>query len=216
MAVRERQVELAGSETDSGSRRDGLIDVAIRVISEKGLASMTFRTLAEQAGTSTMSFSYAFGNRDGLIDAVIERVYSRTWRERGLDRNDDAEDPLEKLWLAARVALQDGEEIDPFQRTLDRFVIEAPYSVATKKRVDELDTRIEGRYLDLLALCREQGLIEPRLDDDDLVIMIWSLADGLNIQRYAYPDQFEPARMLRLFSDGFRGLLGLQPGDRLP
>lgn len=192
-----------------GERRRGLLDIAIRVIGEQGLEACTFRTLAREAGASTMTYTYVFGTRDSLIEAIIERVFERAWHERGFDVDDDADDPLGKLRRAANLAIQDGEEIDPFQRTLDRFVWEAAYSESTARKIDELDGRMAARYHRLIDLAKEQGQIDTELGNDDLLMMFWSLGDGLNIQRYAHPDEMPPERLSRLFNLGLDHMLGL-------
>jgi AcrR family transcriptional regulator len=73
-------------------RRQELLDIAIRVIADRGLQACTFRTLAREAGASTMTYTYEFGTRDSLIEAIIERVFERAWSLRGFDRDDDADD----------------------------------------------------------------------------------------------------------------------------
>lgn len=192
-------------------RRAELLDIAIQVIGDQGLQACTFRTLAREAGASTMTYTYVFGTRDSLIEAIIERVFDRAWHQRGFDLDDDEADPLGKLRRAANLAVQDGEAIDPFQRTLDRFVWEAAYSETSARKIDELDAKMADRYARLIELARDQGLIGIDLPTDDILISIWSLGDGLNIQRYAHPDQLPPDRMSRLFNLGFDRILGLAP-----
>lgn len=190
-------------------RKTELADIAIRIIAERGYQALTFRNLADAAGTSTMTFSYAFKTRERLLDALIDRVYSRSWRMRGFDRDDDRDDPLGKLRAACSVAVQDEAEIDPNQRVLDRFVLEAPYSAETGGKVNALDELLEARYVHLIEVAREQGAIEPLLSPSDVIQLIWSVGDGLNIQRYANPDAFPPERVTRLFEVAFNDVLGL-------
>lgn len=191
-------------------RKTELADIAIRIIAERGYQALTFRNLAEVAGTSTRTFSYAFESRERLLDALIDRVYSRTWRLRGFDRDDDHEDPLGKLRIACGVAVQDQAEIDPHQRVLDRFVMEASYSKGAGSKTNALDEVLEARYMRLIDLARERGVIEPLLDSSDVVQLLWSVGDGLNIQRYANQTLFPPERMSRLFNLAFDQILGIQ------
>jgi hypothetical protein len=62
-------------------------------------------------------------------------------------------------------------------------------------------------------MTKEQGLIDTELETDDILMMIWSLGDGLNIQRYAHPEQLPPERMRQIFNDALARILGL---DRTP
>lgn len=190
-------------------RKTELADIAIRVIAERGYQALTFRNLAEAAGTSTMTFSYAFKTRESMLDALIDRVYSRTWKLRGFDRDDDLEDPLGKLRAACDVAVQNENEIDPYQRVLDRFVLEAPYSEETGRKINALDELLESRYVHLINLAGEQGAVEPLLEPSDVVQLLWSVGDGLNTQRYANLPAFPPERVTRLFEVAFSDVLGL-------
>jgi AcrR family transcriptional regulator len=197
-------------------RKTELCDIAIRMIADQGFMALTFRNLAEAAGTSTMTFSYAFKSREQMIETLIDRVYSRTWRERGFDRDDDENDPLGKLRLATNVALQNSSEFDPFQRVLDRFVLEAPYSEKTKDKTNALDDLVEIRYIRLINLAREQGQISPVLEPSDIVQLLWSVGDGLNTQRYAHVDYFPPERMNRLYFTAFDFVLGVPSSAASP
>jgi AcrR family transcriptional regulator len=190
-------------------RRDELVEVAVRVIADQGLSALTFRNLAKEAGTSTMAFSYTFGNREGLIDAVIETVFARAREERGFDQTAGDDRAAEKLRRALNLAVQSQPEINPYQRTLDRFVFEAPYSKLMHQKIERLDANLMNRYIELIELAIEQGEIKPTLAPKDILILIWSIGDGLNIHRYAYPEQFPPEEIDRLFNLGVDWALGV-------
>lgn len=53
--------------------RTAMIDAAERIVAERGLAAMTLRQVQLAAGQSNKSAAaYHFGNRDGLITAILE------------------------------------------------------------------------------------------------------------------------------------------------
>lgn len=187
-------------------RREELLDIAIRVISEKGLQACTFRTLASEAGASTMTYTYEFGNRAGLLEAIIERCGDRLWEQRDLDA-DGEDDPLSHFRRAAMDGCQLRDEMNPYLRTYDLMLIDAPHDEVIEKAVKESDLRFLDRYAAMVRACQEQGQIPAGIDPEDLVFQIWSLGDGLNLQRYAHPDLFDPGRMARLFLDGFESLV---------
>jgi len=70
-----------------------IVDAARVVIAGRGLAGMSLRTVAEEAGTSVGSISYRIGDRAALVAAVVDReigMMARTreeWRARvgGMD-----------------------------------------------------------------------------------------------------------------------------------
>ncbi|HEX9338697.1 MAG TPA: TetR/AcrR family transcriptional regulator [Pseudonocardiaceae bacterium] len=55
--------------------RERLIDAALRVIAEHGIAELTVRRLAEAADTSTMGVYSRFGGRAGVLRALYTKAY---------------------------------------------------------------------------------------------------------------------------------------------
>lgn len=77
------------TRTRSQSRdTTGVVDAARSVIAARGLAGMSLRGVAEEAGTSVGSISHRIGDRAALISAVLEREIDllsgvrAEWRER--------------------------------------------------------------------------------------------------------------------------------------
>lgn len=70
-----------------------ILDAARTVIAQRGLAGMSLRTVADQAGISVGSISYRIGDRAALVSAIADReiallaAVGQCWRERlaGLD-----------------------------------------------------------------------------------------------------------------------------------
>ena len=216
----EGKIEDRGIQGASGrpeGRREQLLDVAIGMIAERGLEATSFRALARKAGTSTTAFTYEFGSRDGLLAAVIARAFEINWKRKGFDRDDDADDPLGKLRQAAWLGVQSEEVIDPWVRTYDGFVFEFTFRPEMKEEVTKLEAMMWSRYVTLIDLARDQGQIDPGMPSDDVLFLLWSLIDGLNIHRYVYEEELDPERTKRLFDAGFDRIMGAQdspPGPR--
>jgi AcrR family transcriptional regulator len=205
-----------GDRGPSQGRRESLLDVAIEVVSEQGLSAASFRTLAAAAGTSTTAFTYEFGSRAGLLEAMVERAFEVAWTRRGFDRYDDEGDALAKLRRAANLAIQYEPGIDPWQRTYDRFVFESPFQPEVRDRIKHFDTILMERLLGLIDLAREQGSIDPGMPTRDALFMLWSFGDGLNIHRYAYPEELGPERTRTLFNEGFDRIMGVRKDPERP
>ncbi|MGW9632028.1 TetR/AcrR family transcriptional regulator [Agromyces sp. NPDC055520] len=58
-------------------RRAALVQAALRVVSQRGIAQATTRAIVAEAGMSLASFHYAFDSRDELIDELITTVVAR-------------------------------------------------------------------------------------------------------------------------------------------
>jgi AcrR family transcriptional regulator len=65
------------SRIPAPERRKALIEAALRVISQRGIAHATTRAIVAEAGMSLASFHYAFESRDELIDELITTVVAR-------------------------------------------------------------------------------------------------------------------------------------------
>ena len=206
--VEERSTEGVAGRPEG--RREELLDVAIRVVAERGLDATSFRALAREAGTSTTAYTYEFGSRDGLLAAVVARAFEINWKRKGFDRDDDAGDPLGKLRQASWLGVQSEEEIDPWVRTYDGFVFEFTFRPELRDEVRELEARMWNRYVALIDLAREQGRIDPGMPSDDVLFLLWSLIDGLNIHRYVYEEELDPDRTRRLFNEGFDRIMGVR------
>ncbi|MEX2550282.1 MAG: TetR/AcrR family transcriptional regulator [Nitriliruptoraceae bacterium] len=57
-------------------RREDLIEAAIAVLAERGLAGATTRAITQRAGLALGAFHYAFTSKDELLAAVMERMAS--------------------------------------------------------------------------------------------------------------------------------------------
>lgn len=75
---------------DAAARRAEYIDVAARVMLEKGLHGATMRDFAEAAGAAKILFYRLFPSRDAIVEAVFQRVedaviaaYRETWQGYG-------------------------------------------------------------------------------------------------------------------------------------
>lgn len=57
------------------ARRAQIVAAAIEVIAELGWAQTSIRKIAERVGVAMSAVLYHFGNKDNLVDAVIEEMY---------------------------------------------------------------------------------------------------------------------------------------------
>ncbi|PJJ62192.1 TetR/AcrR family transcriptional regulator [Compostimonas suwonensis] len=58
----------------AAERRTRLVDAAVRVVAERGVAGATTRAIVAEAGMSLASFHYAFTSRDELMAELITTV----------------------------------------------------------------------------------------------------------------------------------------------
>jgi len=57
------------------ARRAQIVAAAIEVIAENGWAQMSIRKIADRVGVAMSAVLYHFGNKDNLVEAIIEEMY---------------------------------------------------------------------------------------------------------------------------------------------
>lgn len=147
--------------SDRSAARDAhgnraIVDAARAVVAAKGIAGMSLRTVAEQAGTSVGSISYRIGDRAALILAVLEReieIMAETraeWRERLGSLDPVASGVLPDLvceWLDQGAGIRRSSAIVTCELTL--LAIREP---AAQPRMAALLDEGEALWRDLLAV----------------------------------------------------------------
>lgn len=89
--------------THDESVRRRLLDVASQSIADTGTAGLSLRAVAAQAETTTAAVYTLFGNRDALIDAVVEEGFARFAAHlASVERTADARADLLALGVAYR------------------------------------------------------------------------------------------------------------------
>lgn len=51
-----------------------VVDAALRLVEDRGVAALTMRRLAEELGTAVTAIYWHVGNRDALLDLLVERL----------------------------------------------------------------------------------------------------------------------------------------------
>lgn len=89
---------MAPAKKDSGNTaqtRELLLDVAERLMSEKGYAATPVSAVCKEAGVAVTSLYWHFGSKEGLLATVMERGAERWFA--ALPRGDDLNGDLDEL-----------------------------------------------------------------------------------------------------------------------
>lgn len=65
------------------TRREAVIDAALKVVDEVGVEGLTIRAVAGQVGVPPMSLYTHFVNKDGLLELMYEEMSRRLYRDSG-------------------------------------------------------------------------------------------------------------------------------------
>lgn len=95
------------------NQRDHILDVALKLMSERGAAGMSMRQLASTCGVQVAAIYHYFDSKDALLAAVVEerRYGSRLADPLELDRSADPEDRLRALFAVVWDGALEEEEI---------------------------------------------------------------------------------------------------------
>ena len=171
--------ESRGAET-----RQRIILGAWNVIAERGLAGMTTRLVAREAGISHGMCHYHFENRDDLVLAVVDHV-RQYWI-----------DPMEILVAAPGSAADRLSAVvrwmaEPATREVMRVHLElmsqSEYSEMLRERMAAEYARWQGAYVELFRQLEREGALRPGLDAGRIGVAFATLADGLVDQRSLNP-----------------------------
>lgn len=174
----------------SGDRRRGghILDAAIRLIATDGLAAVSIRAVAAEAGVSLAQVQYYFHSKDQLVTAafeqaeeeflaqvtlVLDRPRSRRRLRAAIDLWLPLDEPRErrvKVWLA--------------------FVGAAAAHAALAERARQTDAQLRDWYSTELAAL---GVADP----DAAAAQLLALVDGVALHCLALPGRSRPALVRR-------------------
>src|SRR3954469_23176680 len=89
----------SAGRTPSRAVEQALVDAAERVLVRDGLVGVTVRAVATEAGVAPMGVYSRFGNKDGLVAAVLTRGFEGL---RTATTQDDDPDPVARLLACGR------------------------------------------------------------------------------------------------------------------
>ncbi|MEV6903112.1 TetR/AcrR family transcriptional regulator [Amycolatopsis sp. NPDC051372] len=151
--------------------RSRFLDAALNVLTDRGVAGLTVRGVAEAAGASTITVYTRFGGRTGLLDALYERAFDLL-RDELLDVPPETDDGVADL-LEVALAYR-------------RFALESParYAMMFERSVHGYDPDPELRTAVLrttfaMFVGKIRRIGDPGRDSRDYGYLLWTSMHGL-------------------------------------
>ncbi len=163
--------------------RQGLVEAAVRVVSRGGLRTMTYRSVAAEAGVSHGLVRHYFGNLDELIVVAMEDVMTRTMESGGM------------LSSSSSVAdfLMDLEESVERDAESQAFISEMVVEARRQPRLRPL----VGHMYEAMRASTQVQLDQRGLSNDAvLAALVFAALDGLVFQQLALDDPDTTRRAL--------------------
>ena len=122
--------------------RDDWIDAAWDALGEGGVESVRIERLARKLGVTKGSFYWHFKNRQGLIDALLDRWFALREENRG-DFLQENPDPADRMWKVIERGITRGTR---GQAAALRFWAQRHAEVA--QRIEAADSRRIAMFVD--------------------------------------------------------------------
>jgi AcrR family transcriptional regulator len=190
-------------------RRDAIVDAALEVMIDKGLASTTVRDVAQRMGTSSGLIHHYFASMDDLLAAAFDRAAGQDLAAIGqaMASGPDAVTRLRIFFANYTRAEQDWA----FQLWLDAWA-----EAARRPAVRATSQRLNIAWQQLLVEVIRAGIAEELMSCPDPEGSAWrvlSLLDGLALQAVAHRVAIDRADVVR-WSIGYAETeLGLPAGS---
>lgn len=171
-----------------------LLRAAAELIVERGMAAATFENIGARAGYSRGLATQKFGSKQGLIEALIERLQTRLQHlldGHQLDSANGLEAILAFVDIYLRNLAEDGEMRAYFMLMAGAVAevseLRGPFALAHK----QVETRLEAMFL----RGQLEGVIRAGLNADAAALMVGALLLGLSTQMLVDPGlDLEPIR----------------------
>jgi AcrR family transcriptional regulator len=168
----------ARRERQRSEARRTILDATEALLVESGGGDFSIRALSRRCGYSAPTIYNHFGDKDGLIDALLEDRFSRL--ADAVHRVAPSPDPVRRLRGMARAFLAFGGENPTFYRLIS--------SVSRKgesRTPPAVEVTRESLELPIQALARAGRL---RVDEKAASQSLWALMHGLSALQSAQPE----------------------------
>jgi len=177
-------------------RHQEILEAAVRVITERGLADTRISDIAERCGVSPGLILYYFDSKDRLLVEALtfanDRFYLRMSRE--IRRLPRAWDRLVRLIELSTPGYLPGEEpLDEWALWVEIWVRALRDPEMARER-EVLDKRWRAAIAEIVRGGQETGEFPPG-DADELALRIGALIDGLAIQVLMNDSEVTPRHM---------------------
>ena len=165
-----------------------ILAAAQRVLVAKGFSGLTLRAIARESGENSASVQYYFGNKEGLVEAMIDSVFR--------DDQEDAAAAMSTVTSDDRLPrFVDGLRTISSSRSFRVFFDVLPYAL----RDEGLRSRMARAYDWYRQIKRDwlRGEDEPSASEQQALLgvaeLMTAVVDGLAIQE-AIDDEFDMRR----------------------
>lgn len=185
---------MAKRREDRQKRREAVLQAALDVIVERGLANTRMSDIAERVGMSAGNILYYFESKDDLLMELLRRSDDLLLRQAlgEFERLPSYADRLRRLTELARPT---GPSDPGWIVWLEVWSL-SPHDQRIGQGHAELDRRWVGMLADLVRSGQEAGEFSDEVDPVDFAVRYGAMMDGLAIKVVAGIDGMDAERLL--------------------
>jgi len=169
-----------------------LFEAASELIVEGGLASMTFAAIGERAGYSRGLVTARFGSKEGLVEALIDRIVT-TWNHRNVLPLTEGRPGLDGVGTLLDAIRRQAKSDPRGLRVLYALFFEAlGPNQQLRARFAKFHDTMRADVAGLVATGQRDGSVRPELSPSREATLIVSGLRGIGYQWLLDPDHFDP------------------------
>jgi len=166
---------MAGVPYHHGDLKNALIKAGVEILAEEGLAGLSLRKVAKQAGVSHAAPYSHFADKHALIAAIstegFKQLYARIEEIFESRRNDPKSLLVETAWAYVQFAMNEP----------DRFKL--MFSSVLEKEKDypdfvEISRKNFTQIVEVIKICQSAGILRPG-SPDLTAVSVWGAVHGL-------------------------------------
>lgn len=187
---------------------NALLEAAMDLIVEGGFEALTFATIGERAGYSRGLVSARFGNKEGLIDALIDRIVTRWSHKNVLPRTQDRPGLDGLLTMVDAIRAQAARDPRGLQ-VLYSLMFEATSDEALRLRFAKFHETMRSDFAQFVRRGLRDGSIgKGRSPDREAALLVAGLR-GIGYQWLLDLHGFDPVGPLEYLHDTTRERLAV-------
>ncbi len=197
---------------------NALLEAASELIVEGGFDALTFAAIGERAGYSRGLVTARFGNKDGLVEALIDRIVT-TWNHKNVIPRTKGRSGLEGIEILIDAIRAQAERDPRGLRVLYSLMFEAlGPDDQLRDRFAKFHETMRADFAQLVRKGVRDGSIRKGLAPDREAALMVAGLRGIGYQWLLDPSGFDPVTTLGLLRDASVERLGrgTARNDELP
>lgn len=198
------------TKEEAAATREQLLDAAIQVFYERGVAHTSLNEVAQVAGLTRGAVYWHFENKSDLLAALCERCALPLKESTEEIRAAFPDNPLERVRQRACNVLQRVVQDDSTRRLMTVLLLKCEYvdevSAAAGQLLEQRNGCL-GEMTDEFRAAIAAGQLPANVNAERAAIGLMSLVDGLSFHWLFHPPQFELDTNASFWIDSYlRGL----------